>query len=310
LRPARGCCLLALAAALAAAAPACGGADPASGVGALMRVSNAQFVEGALPSSQSETEPAVRGVSLLNTNVYPGQEGFPVSGAVEDGATILIGLAGDAGYWIVAAPLADSTTPDNYDFSTQISFSPLLPAGMQTLVLRGVAPDGQIGPAQELTLTVAPNVPTGALVITLEWDTQSDLDLHVVIPNTVDPTKPIEIWARAPVGLPPPQLGVPPATPDEIAAAGYLDFDSNAACVIDGRRQENVIFAASPPSGNYVVRVDASSLCGQADAQWQVIATTADGTRLGFARWEATDADTRGSHGLGAGRLAFNFSIP
>ena len=95
-----------------------------------------------------------------------------------------------------------------------------------------------------------------------------------------------------------------------VAAAGSLDFDSNAGCAIDGRRQENIIYTQQPPPGDYTVRVDASSLCGQVDAQWRVTATTADGTVQRSAQWEATDADTRGSHGAGAGRLAFTFTIP
>ena len=75
-------------------------------------------------------------------------------------------------------------------------------------------------------------------------------------------------------------------------------------------RQENIIYTQQPPPGVYTVRVDAASLCGQADAQWRVTATTADGTlQPQFAQWEATDSDTRGSHGLGAGRLAFTFTI-
>jgi hypothetical protein len=41
-----------------------------------------------------------------------------------------------------------------------------------------------------------------------------------------------------------------------------------------------------------------------------VTATTADGSVQQSARWEATDSDTRGSHGAGAGRLAFTFTIP
>ena len=46
-------------------------------------------------------------------------------------------------------------------------------------------PDGATAPA-----------PTGALVITLDWDTESDMDLHVVVPNSTDPTTPIEIWYK------------------------------------------------------------------------------------------------------------------
>jgi hypothetical protein len=288
----------------------CGGASSESGLIANLRIAGAQFVPGALAADTSGSEPLLRQISLLDTNVFPGQENFPVTGSVEDGSAVLIGLGGDAGYWIVPTTLPDGQLPNNYDFSAQLTFSPLAPMGTHPLIFRPVAADGTLGPAQVFELAFAQPVPAGALVVTLEWDTQSDMDLHVVVPNTTDPTTPIEIWYKAPVGLPIRKPGDPPFTPDQIAAAGALDFDSNAACVIDGRRQENVIFTGPPPSGDYVVRVDANSLCGQADAQWQVTAATADGTELGFAQWEAIDADTRGSHGVGAGRLAFDFSIP
>ena len=106
------------------------------------------------------------------------------------------------------------------------------------------------------------------------------MDLHAVVPNTTDPTMPIEIYYKNRVGLPPPVPGTTPLTGDDltaaVAAAGSLDFDSNAGCVIDGRRHESIIFTQQPPPGDYTVRVDASSLCGQVDAQWRVTATTAD----------------------------------
>ena len=283
-------------------------ASPESGVTALLRASNGQFVEGALPPDTSATGSAViSGVAINNTNVYPGEENFPLSGTVT-GATALVGLEDDVGYWIVPATLVDQTTVGGYDFSTQLTFSPLMPVGSQTLILRGVTADGTIGPAQLYKLEAATTVPTGPLVITLAWDTEADLDLHVVIPSgdPNDPT-PIEIWAKHPVGLPVPVLGGPPIYPEQIANAPYLDFDSNANCVVDGRRQENVIFPVAPPPGDYTVRVDTPSLCGQADAQWTVSATLLDGTSLGFVQWESTDASTRGPHVAGSGLLAFTF---
>ncbi|HZL19269.1 MAG TPA: hypothetical protein VFG23_16155 [Polyangia bacterium] len=306
---------------IAATAGACGGASPESGVGAYLQLANAQFVPGSLsPDTGGQAAdggsqgPPIRGVNLSVTNVYPGIQNVPLSGDVQAGTSVLVGLADDAGYWIVAAQFLDVQTPNNYLFQTKMSFSPTTPLGTETLIIRGVDANGRIGPAQQIALMVAAPTPTGALVITLEWDTESDMDLHAVVPNTNDSTMPIEIYYKNRVGLPPSVPGAPPLTGDDltaaVAAAGTLDFDSNAGCVIDGRRQENIVYTQPPPSGEYTVRVDAASLCGQADAQWQVTATTADGTQQGFAQWEAVDADTRGAHGLGAGRLAFQFSIP
>jgi len=305
---------------IAATAGACGGASAESGVTAYLQLANAQFVPGSLsPDAGTQAAdgglagPPIHGLNLSVTNVYPGIQNVPLSGDVQEGTSVLVGLANDAGYWIVPAPFLDVQTPENFSFQTKMSLSPATPEGIQTLIIRGVDAGGQIGPAQQIALTVAPPAPAGALVITLAWDTESDMDLHAVVPNTTDPTMPLEIYYKNRVGLPPTVPGTPPLTGDDlaaaVAAAGSLDFDSNGGCAIDGRRQENIIYTEAPPPGVYTVRVDAASLCGQADAQWQVTARTADGTLLGYGIWEATDADTRGSHGAGAGRLAFTFTI-
>ena len=67
--------------------------------------------------------------------------------------------------------------------------------------------------------------------------------------------------------------------------------------------------AQPTPSGHYAVRVDAASLCGQPIANWTVQAVL-DGNTIGEASGVALDADTRGSHGLGAGVLALQFDVP
>ena len=179
-----------------ALAAGCGGANPASGVTAWMRIANAQFVEGTLAIDKSGTEPSVQQVALNTSQVAPGQENVPVSGSVEMGSAVLIGLSGDSGYWMVPSTVADGQLPDNYDFSAQLTFSPLTPVGMHSLIFRPVAADGTLGPAQVYPLAIALPTPTGPveLLIQLTWDTESDMDLHVVVPNANDPTTPNEIW--------------------------------------------------------------------------------------------------------------------
>ena len=138
----------------------------------------------------------------------------------------------------------------------------------------------------------------GALVISLDWDTEADLDLHVQLPSDGDAGV-NEIWSRKPSGLP---LGTVGASVDDGKQAGYLDFDSNSTCVIDGRRAENVIFPTTAPNGRYIVRVDTFSLCAETTARWLVRVFTNNGVDpLLQASGQSTDLDTRFPHGQGAG---------
>jgi hypothetical protein len=306
-----------IAIALPLCAAACAGASADNGLSARLRLNNAQFVPGEIQASTDAPGPKAM-ASPSVARLYPGAQNIPLAGSVEGGVSVLLGLAGDSGHWIVPAPLLDvASSPDNplYTFSTRMSLSPETPTGMETLLVRGVDSAGNVGPSQQSVLTVAAPVVPGAMVITLEWDTNADLDLHAVVPVDpsfplpagVDPVESVEVWSKAPLALPPSPLGYDKNDP-AVAGAGRLDADSNANCVIDGRRQENIVFASPPPAGRYIVRVDAFSMCGQASAQWKVSVTATDGTVPNPATWQAIEADTRGNHGIGAGRLAVDFT--
>src|SRR4029078_7356988 len=90
------------------AAVGCGGTSADSGLDAKMRLTNAQFVPGALQPSADATGPA-SAASILVSKFYPGFHNIPLSGAVDNGTSVLMGLADDAGYWIVPAPIHDAT---------------------------------------------------------------------------------------------------------------------------------------------------------------------------------------------------------
>jgi hypothetical protein len=91
--------------------------------------------------------------------------------------------------------------------------------------------------------------------------------------------------------------------------AGYLDYDSNSMCVIDGRRAENVIFPTTAPHGRYVVRVDTYSLCSEVTARWRLRVFANGGvdpvSQQVFG--QSTDIDTRFPHGQGQGAQALVF---
>jgi hypothetical protein len=280
---------------------ACDGTTSDRGLDARMRIKGAQFVRGAMPAG-SPSGPAVASVTLPNNDIRASFIDDPISGALDPAATAAaIGIDGDTGYWIVTAGVPQVATPDNPSFAALASFAADLAPGAYTLVVRAADGNGGYGPPHTVALTAeGPIVVTGAFVITLAWDTEADLDLHVVDPLGN------ELRHGSPSSQPPPPF-VP--DPDAGASYGYLDFDSNASCVIDGRRVEDVLWPNPPPSGHYVVRVDTASMCGQPIAHWTVTATL-EGTVVGRAAGTSLDVDSRGPHDRGAGLTALELDVP
>jgi hypothetical protein len=296
--------LLVLASGLAVSgATSCSSAVKAdAGADAYMQVGGAQFVRGPMPQG-SASGPAVLQLDLIDNNIWPGLINDPIGGALAPNATAAaIGLQGDKGYWVVVAGPPNVATPDDPSFAANAAFPTSIVPGSYTLVVRAMDAAGNFGPPTTQTLlgesspTTPP--PTGDLVVTLTWDTESNLDLHVV-----DPTG-AEIYWGAQSSQPP-----FPSGGTDGGSYGYVDDDSNANCVIDGLRREDAIWPQPPPSGQYTVRVDAASLCGQPMADWNV-RVLLYGKTIAQASGIAVDADTRGSHGAGTGVLALQFTVP
>jgi hypothetical protein len=279
-----------------------GGVRADTGVDANMQIAGAQFVRGPMPQG-STSGPAVEQIALMNNNIWAGLADDPISGALGPAATAAaLGLQGDVGYWIVVAGVPNVATPNDPSLSATASFSLGILLRSYTLVVCAVDSSGNFGPpgTQVLVAETSPTNPpaSGDLVVTLSWDTESNLDLHVVDPNGV------EIYWND-------QSSQPPFSFDQTdgGSYGYIDYDSNANCVIDGLRREDAIWPKQPPGGEYTVRVDAASLCGQPIANWTVRALL-DGAQIGQASGVELDVDTRGSHGAGAGVLALQFAVP
>jgi hypothetical protein len=157
---------------------------------------------------------------------------------------------------------------------------------------------------QDLTMT-APQI-QGALVISLDWDTQADLDLHVQLPSDGDGGV-NEIWSRKPSGLQ--TTPGTTATVDDGKQAGYLDYDSNSMCVIDGRRSRERDLSDHGP------------IRSLHRARRHVFAVFGSHRPLAVARFrewrrrprvyavfgQSTDIDTRFPHGQGQGLQALVF---
>jgi len=116
-------------------------------------------------------------------------------------------------------------------------------------LLFGVAdPVGAVGPFVGISTTVTA-VGTGDIQVTLSWDVDSDVDIHVVEPSGEE-----TFYAHR-----------------QSQTGGQLDLDSNAACQIDGVRNENITWPVGrAPRGQYTVRVDYWDSCGVSRTNYTV----------------------------------------
>ncbi len=292
----------------AIAAAGCQGLDADAGLDADVRVAGGQYFPGGIPAASCDAR--VTSVDSPSNTIRAGQIDKALSGRItRDGRAIAFGFAGDAGYWTIPAGPMDISFPDQLDWSAKLSFAPTLDDGPRDLAVAAVDATGRFGAPSLVTLRVRPHAVDLAdtrLVVSLSWDTEADLDLHLVVPTQ----PPITVWSRRPSTYVPPGPGEP-VDPDALGAAGALDADSNSQCLIDGRREENVIWrgpTAAPPHGSYAVLVDTFSLCAAATAHWTVDVYR-DGDPVSIAHTEGTvvDSDTRGNHLAGSGVRALTF---
>lgn len=307
---------------------ACEGSSPASGAAAFFRLQGAQFVEGEIGTEEGAAKPEVHSISSQNNRLYRGVQNKSLGGTVGPESTALrIGMRGDAGHWLLPVDVPDQNTPGDFVFAARASFSPDLGPGAAlrpcsdvapalasspsiycaTIVYRAVSRDAQAGPVREQVVTLDLASGSEPLRILLEWDTQADLDLHVLAPAS-NGGSPISLGSKKRTTLNPPANGEPAPTQQQIEAAGHFELDSNSQCVIDGRRQELAVWPADVPSGHYEIRIDAFSLCGEAAARWK-LTISSGGRVLDQALGQMGEADTRFGHGDLAGLLVSQFDL-
>jgi hypothetical protein len=291
-----------------ALAPACQWtSDDTSGPNSLLRVEGGQSVRGSIADPPTTNTTATAKFFPRNVTIFAGVQNKVIKGIVGPKAnSVALGIAGDVAYWRIPALDPDSTDPDSYTYTATLSVSPavvgspLLQAnadGTSTLPLsiRAVDNQGNFGAATIQPLIMDSARLTGTLAVSLQWDSPTDLDLHVLV-HPADDSGDVEVWSK--------KRSANPSVPD-----GTLDFDSNSNCQIDGRDQENILWKGTPPTGHYVVRVAAASLCGLSSASWWAYASVPGGIK-GEASGVLTESATRSSVGAGSGVTVFEFDYP
>ena len=152
---------------------------------------------------------------------------------------IVLAVDGVQGYYLVALPSPVGSTDLRITMCQELARTSL---DLQIAV--GTATS--IGTYQAAPVSII-EVGTGELQVSVSWDADSDVDLHVV-----DPDGDEVFFAHS-----------------AVASGGELDLDSNAACDIDHINNENITWTAAP-RGQYIVRLDYYDACDVAVTKYTV----------------------------------------
>jgi hypothetical protein len=246
------------------------------GVTEPIQVSGGQFISGPLPGAPAvdgggELDGGAAGplsveeVTFNNVNVIPGASGKSFGGVVtSDAVAVGVRLADlGSGYWVVPVAGRDTQVANASDFAFNASFDIDDPPGPRPLSIVAIDASGNAGTQVDTELclewripdnnhTCVPSNPVPAVVFSLQWDANFDVDLHVITPDGTDvnpKTNPLAV---------PVDAGEPPASDPKI------DRDSLENCVPDGWRQEDLVFPDYPATGPYDIYADPFAACGQA----------------------------------------------
>ena len=147
------------------------------------------------------------------------------------------------GYFAIPLP-APTTSAD-----LLITFPQVLPNDTFALYVCAADEEGKVGSVAEKSFH-ALFVGTGDIQVTAQWNTDSDVDLHVVDPQGTE-----IYWSNR-----------------QSPSGGELDLDSNAGCSIDGVRNENITWGVgAAPQGTYTVRLDYWSSCDVPQTDYTVL---------------------------------------
>lgn len=207
----------------------------------------------SVSARNGEVVGTLRAGALPRGTAGPALSVAGVSGAVNGGSAqvrltrgtgfqrVLVGVQGVDAYYDLVLPSTTSLE------DLVVGLAPGMVDG--SLQLRYVAA-GAVGVGEMVTQTLRViRVGTGDVQVSVAWSGASDVDLHVF-----DPAGEEVFYDNK-----------------QSASGGLLDLDSNAACSIDGRNAENVVWpSAGAPHGTYRVVLDYYDDCGVAQTDWVV----------------------------------------
>jgi len=192
---------------------------------------------------------------------------------------VIVAVEGETGYYELTLPAAVTST------QVVITLPQELPRSTFN-VLYGIADAAGAVAAYESAPVTVQTVGTGDVQVSISWDAESDVDLHVVEPANGE-----DIYYGNPAS----------------ASGGQLDLDSNAGCQIDGVKNENVTFpTGQAPRGEYIVRVDYWSNCDVPQTKYVVTVRVAGRAPQTFTGTLTGEGD-QGAEGSGTEVARFTY---
>lgn len=192
---------------------------------------------GAQPSGTTGPTVALAGISSA---VNGGSSTVSLDGS-DTFQRVVIGIEGVDGYYDLLLPSGSALEDVVLGVSPQVGAS-------QLRIRYAVEGVNGLGPFSNQTVRII-RVGTGDVQINVSWSGASDVDLSVE-----DPSGEILYYGNR-----------------SAASGGSLDLDSNAACSIDGKNAENIVWPAGrAPTGPYKVVVRYFDDCGVARSDWVV----------------------------------------
>ena len=233
----------------------------------------AQFHNGQAPTGGSGPAVNAAGSSAL----ILGGSSIRTLSATTAFNRVIIAVDGVEGYWELTLP--GSVTAQDIILSVGQD----VPENSFTVEYAAGTSAGIGAPDVEFVSVV--QVGTGDIQVSVSWNVESDVDLHVVEPNGE------EIYYGN----------------DVSNSGGTLDLDSNAACGIDGKKNENITWPTqAPPRGTYTVRVDYWDSCGVTSTNYVVTIRVAGRAAQTFTG-TLTGEGTNGGEGSGITIASFTY---
>ena len=210
-----------------------GGNPTAKTVNSYFNVAGGDYVASALPESTIEDEPYVS----MNNVVIPGGTNYVSVAYPTELAKVLVGMEGANGHFEIA-PENRGTNEIVYDFI--IVMNQELSDDLLMITIGVIDEDGNVSSYVSVPVEILV-VGTGTLQVSLSFDNDKDVDLHLFEPNGFH----IYYGSR------------------ESYNGGVLDLDSNPSCSIDGIDNENITYGAESyvEPGEYTVYVDMWENC-------------------------------------------------